>query len=180
MSAVAYEPDRPWVRQPFDTDLTWALFSDYLALAIPRRLQDIRPAGYTWTQIERFAAENFWRERAAMWDDHLAEIRTLTIERVTEETAEEVARRQLTLCKAMQELAGLEINSLLKLARKAGDYPGTIQPRDALRFAANGVRLERLIRGEATERTETGPDVSTLSLEELRAARDLQAKAGIR
>jgi len=180
VSASAYEPDRPWVRQPWDTDLTWALFSQFLALPVPRRLQDLcRSSRLGWTQLETYSREGWWRERAAWWDDHLAQIHTSTIERVTEETAEQVARRQLTLIRDMQELAHLEIGALLKMARQANGFAGVIQPRDALRLAVSGVRLERLVRGEDPEEVQI-PDVSGLSLDELRSAAALQQKAGIR
>ncbi len=180
VSATAYEPEKPWARQPFDGELGWSLFSDYLMLPLPRKTQELaKRRGLAWTQIETLAAEGHWKARAAYWDDHLAEIRTSTIERVTEETAEEVAKRQLSLTRAMQRLAAAEI-AALERAQGPDAMPGTIPARDAMRFAVNGIRLERLIMGESTDRTETIPDVSGLSLEELREARRLQEKAGVR
>lgn len=178
MSASAYEPDKPWARQPWDTDLGFALFQDYLAQAQPRT---VKPAGgLSWAQVEAMARDCYWWARAALWDDHLAEIREQTIERVTEQTAEEVARRQLALTRDLQELASLEIGALRKVAKTANGFPGAIQPRDAIRAALVGIRLERLIMGEATDRTEVGPDLSNLDADDLRRLREIQAKAGVR
>lgn len=181
MSATKWEPDQPWVRQPFDTELSFALFGDFLALPLPRRLSDLNRPGcpLTYQQIGAFARECFWSSRAAFWDEHLAHIRTSTIERVTEETAEEVARRQLSLTRLMQSVASRELGKLQKIGEE-NDFPGVVMPKDAIRLATLGIRFERLILGEATERTEAGPDVTGLSLEELREVRRLQAKAGIR
>lgn len=170
------------MRQPFDTDLGFALFSIFLMMAPPRRIRDLaKTSGIPWTQLETLAVEGHWQPRAALWDEHLAGIARTTIERVTEETAEAVARRQLTLTRRMQTLADREFAALEKLQAQAPDMTGTLSPRDAMRLAVNGIRLERLIMGEVTDRTETAaPDVSALSVEELREARRLQAKAGVR
>jgi hypothetical protein len=181
MSATDWEPDRPWVRQPFDSDIGFALFGDFLVLPLPRRLSSlVRPDGpLTLRQIERIAHEAHWQARASFWDEHLANIRTTTIERVTEETAEDIARRQLGLTRRMQRLADGELVKLEKLMMQ-NDFPGLLTARDALRLGDRGIRLERLILGEATERTEVGPDLKALSIEDLREMRRLQAKAGIR
>jgi hypothetical protein len=133
----------------------------------------------TWTQLESMAGAAHWSARAALWDEHLSAIRTSTIERITEETAEEVARRQLTLTRRMQRVADRELTKLEKMGAE-NDFPGVVTARDALRLAANGIKLERLIMGEATDRTEVGPDLSALSLDDLRQLQGIQAKAGVR
>lgn len=177
-----YNPERPWDRQPWDTELGWSLFGDYLILPVPRRLQTIASkSGYPLVTIKGWAKAGYWAERAGLWDDHLADIRTTTIERVTEETAEEVARRQLTLTRTLQRVASLEIEKLFAEVSREGSAMGTMTPREALRFAERGIILERLILGEATERTDTGSNpMDQLNVEELRQARALQEKAGIR
>lgn len=175
---MGWDSQRPWARQPFDTDMGWTLFSDYLMLPVPRRLSKLREFLPRY-ELERMAKECYWPERAALWDEHLADIRTTTIERVTEETAAEVAKRQLTLTRTMQSLAGKEFAAIARTYR-GEDMPGNLSARDAIRLANYGIRLERVIMGEVTDRVEVGPDLSALSVEQLRTLRELQTKAGVR
>lgn len=173
---------QPWHMQAGEPELAFRLFQQFCSMPAPRVLRDmLRTPGFpmSWEALDRTAWEWFWNDRAKHWDAHLADLYTRTIERVTEETAEEVARRQLRLTKSMQELAEIEIDKLLAVSRM-NDAPGTVTPRDALRLAANGMRLELLVRGDPTERVETVPDVSAFSAEDLRALRRLQDRAGVR
>lgn len=178
VSALEFEPDKPWARQPFETDLGFALFGEYLGLPLPRQLTKLRQHQLTWSQLSETAFNGHWKERAALWDEHLAKIRSETLERVTEETAAQVAARQVRLTKRMQSIADLELAKLERVVAQ-NDFTA-VELRDVIRLALNGIKLERLVRGEVTERVETGPEVGALSLEELREARRLQAKAGIR
>lgn len=181
MSATAYDAEHPWERQPWDSELGWSLFGDYLMLPAPRKLRDIaKRSGYPETFLRDLARQAYWPERAAFWDEHLSDLRTKTIERIVEETAEEAARRQLTLTRTMQRLAGMEFEKLFSLASREGEAPGILTPREAIRLADRGIILERLVMGEATDRPEAGPNLDGLSLEDLREARRLQDKAGVR
>jgi hypothetical protein len=181
MSATDYDPEHPWERQPWDTEIGWALFGDYLALAPPRRLRAIAAkSGYGDLYIRTLARETYWEARAACWDEHLADLRKRTIENAIEESALECARRQMKLARQMQKLAGLEIGKLFAMASRDGEAPGVITAREALRFADRGIILERLVMGETTDRTEVGPNLDGLSLDDLRQMRALQDKAGVR
>ncbi len=180
MSALEWDADRPWARQPFDTEVSFALFGDFLTASPPRHLGRMAErAGYPAEVIRGFAKDAFWVERAALWDEHLAEIRTSTIERVTEESAAEVAKRQLALTRRMQRLANRDL-SIIEKQGAENDFLSPIEHKDLIRLAVNGIKLERLIMGETTDKIETGPDLSNWSIEDLRALRELQAKAGVR
>lgn len=181
MSATAYDVERPWERQPWDSELGWSLFGDYLILPLPRRLQSIvTKSGYPMTVIRDMAKACYWVERAALWDEHLGDIRTKTIERIAEETAADAARRQLSLTRTMQRLASLEFEKLFSLATRDGEAPGILTPREAIRMADRGIILERLVMGEATDRPEAGPNLDGLTADDLRQLRALQDKAGVR
>lgn len=185
MGAPAITPPsdwEPWHRLPGEGELPFALFQQFLAASVPRDLRAFgRRSGFavSWATLETYAWEWEWSERARLWDAHLDHIRISTIERVTEQTAEEVAHRQLKLLVRMQMLADGEISKLLKISQES-DVPGVVTARDAARLALIGVRLERLVRGEATEKIEQGPDMSKYSVEDLRQLRALQEKAGVR
>ncbi len=180
--ATDYNPAQPWVRQPFDTDLSWSLFQEYLALPPPRRLADAaRGPGrvLTWAQLETLAWEDGWKERAARWDEHLDAMRIATVEQVVQEDAKARAERQGRAGRKLQRLGELEVDRLIKLLERTPGYDtGTIQVRDAIRAIGIGVRVERLALGDSTEKIDTGPDLSQFSVEELRQLQDLQAKAG--
>lgn len=175
---LEYDPEHPWVRQPCDTDLTWALFSEYLAQPLPRRLHALgRRVGFTIDQIEILAWEDAWKERATAWDRHLDALRDRTIEEVTQEDARQRALRQGRVGKKLQVLAEREIDKLAKIMSR-DEMPGAITFREAIRAAQVGVHIERLALGESTERVETGPNLENLTLDELRSLREMQEKVG--
>ncbi len=178
----SFNLEQPWTRQPFDTDLAWFLFQEYLTLPIPRRLSDLtrRPGGcpISWAQLETLAWEDGWKDRAAAWDRHLDALRLQTVEQVVKEDAAQRAARQGRVGKKLQTLAELELDKLIALASRKDGMPGVIQARDVIRAAGIGVRIERLALGDSTEKIETGPNLADFSVEELERLRELQEKAG--
>lgn len=170
----------PWQRFANEDERSFALFQQYLAEPLPRDIRRLaRLSRLSYSVLDSLAFQWEWQARARLWDDHLDAIRRRTIESYTEENARNVAERQLRLLTRMQRLAENETDKLLEIA-EANNAPGVITPRDIVRMATMGIRLERLIRGEVTERHEVGPDLSSLSLDDLRAIRSAQAKIGIR
>lgn len=176
---TSYNPAEPWARQPFDGDAAWYWFQQYLTLPPPRRLTDLVRAGCPWSQyqLETVEWEDGWKARAVLWDQHLDALRTQTIEQVVQEDARTRAERQMKQAKKLARLGELEVDKLLKIAERPDSGAGLIQPRDATRMIFIGIRAERLAAGDVTDRIETGPDLSNLSLEELRQLRELQDKA---
>lgn len=178
MVPTDYDVVQPWVRQPFDGDLEWALFQDFLTLA--GRPRDVRAlvrlgAPVSVPQLEAIAFEKGWNARADRWDEYLDQIRIQTIEDTIQETAREVAQRHGRVSRKAVILAEKELDKYLKAARE-GDGLGLLTPRDIIRFLVLGVRTERLVIGEATDRVETEHDLSGLSLDELRTLREIQTK----
>lgn len=179
MSASEYDHDRPWVRQPLDSELSFAWLREYLALGMGRRLRDLvkrHGCPWTWPQLEALAHEHAWRERAEAWDNHLADARDEATEDAIRSDAKTEARRHKRIARKLQELSENELNKLLK-AQKQAEAFGVVSPREALRYAVEGVKLGRLVHGDTTENVGGGPDFSALSAEELRQLRALQQKA---
>lgn len=171
---------QPWDRQSGESDRAYALFQQFLALDQPRDMSAlVRRGGHTLAELDALRFDWFWCDRARHWDEHLDAIRRQTIEDVTKQTAEDVARRQLRLTMNMQELASLEVDKLLDISRRS-DAPGLVNVRELVRLAGVGLRLERVIRGEVTDRVETKGNLGDLSAEDLRELRKLQQKAGVR
>lgn len=179
MPRVPYDSEKPWTRQPFDTDWSWALFSEYLFLPPPRQLRLLIRPGLHWSTIEDLSRQDIWRERAACWDRHLDQLRLETIERVTEETARQRAERQGKQGKKLARMGELAVDRLTRLLEASPEFGATeVSCRDAIRAIGIGVRVERLALGENTDRVDSGPDLSTWSVEDLRALKALQEKAG--
>ena len=181
MSPSEYDLERPWLRQPFDTDQGWALFSEWLLTPAPRSLRDFaqRTRGvWTFGALEALAWEYGWRERAAAWDSHVDVLRFRAVETELETSAKSAARRHGRVARELVELAAKEIAKLLS-ASKSSDGFGLLRPADVVRFATEGAKLERLVMGDATERVEQqdGTDLSRLDAEELRALKHLTDKA---
>lgn len=176
--SVQYNLTEPWARQPFDGDLAWSLFQQYLTLTLPRRLGDLAKfAPVTQSQLDRLAFDDGWKIRAAAWDAHLDALRRATIEQVVQEDARARAERQGRQARKLARLGELEVDKLTQVLEKPDIGAGMIAPRDATRMIYVGIRAERLALGDVTERIETGPDVNNLSLEQLRQLRDLQEAA---
>jgi hypothetical protein len=181
-----YDPARPWVRQPFDTDLTWPLFQAFLALPLPRRLGDLlrQARGLDRWQLDRIAWADGWEARAWAWDRHLDQVRIETVERVTAEDARARAERQARPARKILALVEREVDALLTESKRlatSGGILGLIPAKDLARTLALAVRTERLALGDSTEHVqESGPDLSGFSLEQLRALRELQEAAGER
>ncbi len=174
-----YDLEKPWVRQPCDTDLSWVLFQEFLSAPIPRRLADLarkNSCPMTWHQLESVAFEDGWKGRAAAWDQHLDNLRTETIEKVVREDAQQRAERQGRAGKKLQRLGEIEIDKLITALERPGEAHGLITVRDAIRAIGIGVRVERLALGDSTDKIETGPDLSKLSVDDLRKLREIQEK----
>jgi hypothetical protein len=181
--ALDFDLTRPWVRQPFDTDLSWALFQEYLAMNPPRRLGDLaRRPGFPMSKstLENLAWSDGWEVRAARWDSHLDQLRTRTVEQVVQEDARMRAQRQGRQRKKLARLGELAVDRLIKILELNPDFgSGEVPLKDAIRAIGIGVRVERLALGDTTDKIETGPDLSNLSLDDLRKLREIQEKAGI-
>jgi hypothetical protein len=175
----SYNTEEPWTRQPFDGDLSWFWFQQYLTLPAPRRLSQLRDVGcpLSLTQLKNLEWDDGWKARATLWDAHLDQLRRTTIESVVQEDARMRAERQMRQARKLARLGALELDKLLQIAAKPESGAGLIQPRDITRMIAIGVRTERLAAGDVTDRIETGPDLSKLSVEELRQLRELQEKS---
>jgi hypothetical protein len=175
----AFDASQPWVRQPFDGDLEWALFQDFLGLSSrPRNVRELvkKGAPVSVKQLELIAWEKAWNARAALWDKHLDQIRVKAIETEVAESAKDVARRHQRGAKKLLALVEQELEKYHK-ASSSTEMPGILTPKDIIRGLFVGVRTERMVLGEASERLEGSVDLSGLSAEELRTLRDLQLKA---
>lgn len=176
--AQTYDVERPWTRQPFETERDYARFQTYLHTAPPRSLTPLaKTLGMGWAALDELARDHGWLLRARTYDAHLDRLRLETVDRVTEETAASRARRHMRPLTMALEAAERELAKLAKLSKQA-EGPGVLSPRDILRFLEIGIKYQRLIAGDLDPVQRHSVDLSNLSLDELRALRDLQQKVG--
>lgn len=112
-----------------------------------------------------------WDLRAEVFD-RLCDRRRLE---VTVDALEEMKHRQLRLASDLQDIAEQEISSL-RDKQRVGGITG-LKPRDLVRLIETGAKLERLTRGEVTDRVGGEYDLSKLTDEELELWHTLSSKA---
>jgi hypothetical protein len=109
--------------------------------------------------IRAWAERWQWRARAAAWDQELEHVKRREQVAAVQEMGERHAKESMLLQnKAVERLRQL--------------HPEELKPRDVLSFLIEAAKLERLARGEPTERIaeeHSFPDVKELSDEELAA-----------
>lgn len=139
---------KEWDRRPGETDLAYNRFRIYIQADRPRRRDVIcEKLGVTAATLNACIARGDWVARAAAYDDAMAD----AADRAALSHAETMQAKHLGLLQAMLE-RGLELI-------KEGDGDA----RAGAKMVTEGVRLERLIVGDATDRTER--QVSTIDLD---------------
>lgn len=143
---VAESERQPWERQEGEGAKAFSAFCIYRDMGAKRSLRKTAQAYYerksrvNLGQVERWSVKYRWVERAPTWDDHCDRIRR---EMALEETIEEMAQRHIEAGKRLEE-RGLELLSTIRRATAQG----------VARLVTAGVELQRLARGEPTERLE--------------------------
>jgi hypothetical protein len=152
-----------WDRQINEHDSAWTAFYRYRDLPLPRPpVRDFAAAiGQAPGRVAGWSMTYTWPSRLLAWDQHLDGRR----QAVVETAVEEMARRHIGLAHAFQAIA---VRAAEKIAEDLQNDLARMTPRDAIRIADVAVKMERLSRGEATERVE-GTDYSKCSPEQLAA-----------
>lgn len=166
-------PPAPWFQQPDEPDDAWQGFVQFRDQALPRAVR--RVAGFrAVTQIE-WSQKYKWHERAKAWDQHCEEIRIAEREALLAQEGKALAAEHMLLLKDARELAQRELAKYLESSRE-NDMPGLIKPSDLIKLTEAVVKLDRLVRGEHTEKTEHEIDLSDMPIEELRQFAQTAAK----
>lgn len=181
---TVYDLDRPWVRQPCDTDKRWVAFVAYRNQKQPRSIRGaLEAAGRPQTDqrtLERWSADDGWRERCVAFDRYLDDHHVAAVVDVLAEDARVVAARHVQLLHDAQEAAASIVHEWLERIEQGERLEGW-SPGEVRGMIKDMLTLERLVRGEATERVEHGIgfDLSRLTLAEVETMRLLEAKAGV-
>lgn len=174
MSADAFDHTQPWERQPCDTARSYALFSEYLHMAVPRRISDLakgRGDRFDIREVEGYAREHAWRDRAELYDRWIASLKLETVAT----TVQEMARDHARLAFRVRRVAANELRKLESQSFGPSDFP-SLKPGEVLAWIESAIGLEREAAGLVGEERK-GPDLSKLSLDEVKAFRELWLKA---
>lgn len=184
---MVYDLERPWERQPCDTERRWFGFVVFRELVPPRtlgachaRLAELDPSGrWNLKAIHGWSSQDGWFDRVAAYDRWLDQERVASVSELLNEDARDRASRHVGLLRDMQELASRACREILQDARSGQRLRWA--PREIARVVKEAITLERLVFGEVTERTQTdvGFDLSRLSIDEIQELRMLEAKAGV-
>lgn len=176
----AYDHERPWMRQPFETDRAFALFERYLFLERPRDLRLLESKALSWQELGRLKWEGLWEDRARAWDSRQHAVRCEAVEQKTRETAETAFARHV---ERLRELDESLIVPELK-ARKEQHRPEGMpleRTRDLIRALHVLVTSEREIFGPPAAQPVEGYTLERLrkaglSIEEIELFRDMARK----
>lgn len=152
-------------------------FKNYLRQDRPRNIRRLaEDVGICYDVMRHYSSKFNWAARAKAWDEDLDRAEADTII----EEASKMAKEHMKAMKAARALGTIAIARILQVAEDTDDPPVTA--RDALALIREAVHLERLIIGEATERSESTVkkelDTSMLSGEEVEELLSLLDKAG--
>ena len=147
--------------------MAFSRFRVYLSMEAPRsRTESAEELGLNYHTFNTMARKYKWLERARAYDDRMAS----RCAEAAMSAAEDMERRHLDA-----------VRSMLSCGRSAIENALLVDPRDGVPMIDKGVRLERLIVGQATERTESHmseidrpPDLSKLTPEENAEYRELR------
>lgn len=162
-------PPAAWEKHPAEPDAAYLLFQAYLENPSPNVAvfaRGVNCSGTGTAKIQALAARWRWHARRRALAEHLAQ--------ASAESAEHAARLQ---GERMAQLAG-DVLDVAQRALTALDMRGAVEtmtPREVLDYAAKGIEIARLLRGEVTART--GLDLSGLSQDERDTVRGLLERA---
>jgi len=132
---------QPWEQQDGESATSWERFRIYLELPLPRsRIVLSERTGVSRRALDDMALRNRWVERARAWD---AEVQR-RLDAATLDETEARHRKHLQAVRA----------SIARGVRAVADANGEVSPAEGARMIDHGIRLERVLLGEAESRSE--------------------------
>lgn len=151
-------PTKPWDRIPKETAQQYAAFEIYMLLGTKRNLpaawykyrydlfEDPQPAEEASSSFRRWYRDNNWAERAAAWDDHLAQVRHREQEKVV---AKEARKRSVDTESLIWDTAEflrdnlplVQMQFMNKITAEMEDGPNATQTNQAMRVMTDQIRM---------------------------------------
>lgn len=179
-AAQAFDAERPWRPQPFESHEAFAVFEVYLALEAPRRLSDVAKhfgrGELNIDVVKALAEAGYWSYRAEKWDAKIRAVReTATLEVAADTAKEEALAARIQLRIAARELRKLDAMS------EAGTHQVVSNPRDMAKLRREATADLSRLRGEPSQRIEVSAEATAqfkqMSNEELAAFIERRRKA---
>ena len=161
----------PWEIQHGEPDEAFRQFVFFREMPAPRKL-----GGYGLAERYELWRTWNWSARVAAYDEYLSDIAVREAEEALKMGAKQLAAEHMKELHKAREIFGRELNKMLEQSRKAGNT--FMKPADVIRLGEFVVKNERLVTGEATERTEVHQDLSNLTDEDLAALEEIARKTG--
>lgn len=156
-----------------ETDKAWAGFVCYRDMGPDRTIAKVaREKGLTVKHFEKWSRDHRWVTRVAAyeaWQDR-------KLREAGMRAAELMRTRQVKLAVSMQGLGARELGKLLSVAQE--EPTATLNPRETREMITEGVKLERLSRGEPGEivqQAQESVDLSPLSIDDLNHLKRIRA-----
>lgn len=147
----AVEDREPWERQKGESRASFAAFVHYRDMGPLKRskVECARQVGRSLRLIGVWMSQHQWVRRADLWDLHLDRVaRQAEEDAIIEMRQRHIAVGQLMVSKGVQKLTGDEANGIIALD------VNSLTPRAIATLIEEGVKIERLARGEADSKTE--------------------------
>lgn len=171
----AADVPQPWERQPTETDEQWLAFQAYRDSGPQRSI--VRSATKATATISEWYRRFRWNERTLAYDRHLDTIVREERETLLAQQARDIAADHMALLADAKDFVAREVKKYADMSKET-DMP-TLPVNAVAKLLEATVKLDRLIRGESTEKVEESSiDLSKLSPEELEQLAALYAKAG--
>lgn len=177
---------KPWDRMDEESPYDYASFRVFLDMQPSERnlVKASEVLNQSYSAVTKKSMKYDWFRRAMEWDHRKQQVS----DEVILSEVQKRTKEQLDTLKASRILGTLSITTHLDIEKqsKINKEPSSISARDAMNLVKESVLLERLITGNATERTEhmhgeekASIDLSRLTPEEAEKLLELMTKAGV-
>lgn len=160
-----------WERQPEEPEKAWEAFVIYKEMEDRKVVGVAKMLGKAGPTLHFWSSKYRWRERIVAFEREKEKIK----DNAEFDEIKKMHRRHIRLAMKLQDLTGNELKKLIKESNRT-DHAMT-GPKAISQILERAVRVERLSRGESTEKVETQLDLSKLSVEELHTLKILRDKA---
>lgn len=139
-----------WERQDAESELSWKGFTYFRDGPRPRQLElTARFLRIPLHEAVKLAGDNGWRDRAVAFDRYLDAYLVAERMEVLAEDDRQRTAEQLRVTITSRELVLSELRKQLLVARAS--ETSTMRMADLIKLIETSIKMDRLVRGEATE-----------------------------
>ena len=179
---MVYDPEKPWNRQPIDTEDIWAAWRRYLMLPQPREPKALaRRLGCKLREAEALMIEGVFVGRAEKFDAWVMGLWEDKVKEIVTASAEHYSERHTRLLAMSLELAGHELEKLLLTSKST--TANTLKVPEVTKLLEGMIKLERLVHDESTENVATKIqlyDPMLASIEQIKNLKAMKAKCKVK